>query len=514
MPPVDPAAVATSVAVAAPRRRSPADAALVAPSPRPLCHAPFSSLYFDPRGKLRACCQTRGEQLGDIRHRTIREVWDGARVAAMRTELDAGSYPEACAFCAWQVSEGDEHVLFARGFDDLEVDRVPEWPRQLELALTNTCNLQCVMCSGDFSSAIRSRREGRPPLPEVYGEAFFVELAEFLPHAEQVQFYGGEPLLGREPMRVLEMIAALPDPPKVTMTTNATIWNPRVERVLETIKPWIVVSLDGATAETFDAIRVGAHLPDVLANVERYRELVGSERVSLTTCLMTSNWHEFPALIELAARWDTHLGVNVLHHPPERSLYQLAPERLAAVVDALAEAEVPAERRHLLDEQVMALRNRLEWLRGRADDERGDHHLPIAPFYRPGGTSRWGWLPFPETSDATGPAVEPPAPDPGLDVAVGTDGVLTVTEESGSLADRVASGGPVEEMFDAMAAAGIPVEAWTSAEPVPEPDHHRFTARGRNGLVAIDIYARRDREGALTGARYRFAPAGEPSVAS
>ena len=55
------------------------------------------------------------------------------------------------------------------------------WPKHIEFALSNTCNLQCVQCSGELSSAIRAQREHRPPLRSPYGDAFFDEIQEFLP---------------------------------------------------------------------------------------------------------------------------------------------------------------------------------------------------------------------------------------------------------------------------------------------------------------------------------------------
>src|SRR6478752_10394506 len=43
------------------------------------CYAPHASMYFDPAGKVRACCTMRGELLGDVRHQSLREIWDGVR---------------------------------------------------------------------------------------------------------------------------------------------------------------------------------------------------------------------------------------------------------------------------------------------------------------------------------------------------------------------------------------------------------------------------------------------------
>lgn len=197
------------------------------------CYAPFASLWFDPHGKVRACCQNSEFPLGDVRHQTIREIWDGQVAERLRGALRADDFSLGCQFCDWQVHERDPSTIFARNFDEHPVPTTqPRWPVKMEFSLTNACNLQCTMCSGEFSSAIRAHREHLPPLPTVYGDAFFGELAEFLPHLQKANFLGGEPFLGREPLRVLDLMADLELDTVVAITTNGTQWSPRVERDL------------------------------------------------------------------------------------------------------------------------------------------------------------------------------------------------------------------------------------------------------------------------------------------
>jgi len=182
------------------------------------CYAPTVSMYFDQFGNVRACCQNTGALMGNVTEQSIRQIWQSASTAKMRAALKVGDFSEGCGFCEWQVDQGDEEIVFARVFDDLAVTREdPIWPVQMEFSMTNSCNLQCEMCNGDWSSSIRAHREQRPPLPVVYHDSFFEELAEFLPHLHKANFLGGEPFLGKEPLRVMTMLAALPKPPEVAL---------------------------------------------------------------------------------------------------------------------------------------------------------------------------------------------------------------------------------------------------------------------------------------------------------
>ncbi len=219
------------------------------------------------------------------------------------------------------------------------------------------------------------------PIPEVYGEEFYEQLAEFLPHLDQVEFLGGEPFLGREPLRVMEMLAELRDPPQVTITTNGTIYTDRVRRIIELLDPSIVVSLDGASAATFDAIRVGARFEQVIENLDRFRDAVGHQYVSLAHCLMTTNWFEFADLLELAEGRDLFVGVNVVRFPAEASLYQLDAEQLAPIVASMQATEVhlTGQRLELWNGHLAALASWLDTITT-PDTALGPvHGLPGAP---------------------------------------------------------------------------------------------------------------------------------------
>lgn len=336
------------------------------PQPFPsACYAAHSSMYFDQFGRVRACCQNTEAPMGDITEQTIREIWDSVATQELRDALRADDYSQGCGFCQWQVDQGDDSIVFARVFDQHHVSGPrPEWPVQMEFSMTNACNLQCVMCNGDWSSSIRTHREGRAPLPEVYGDAFFEELAEFLPHLRKANFLGGEPFLGREPLRVLSMLAELDDPPEVAVTTNGTQWSSRIERICERLPISFVVSLDGLTAGTYESIRVGADHAVVMEHLEHFE--AAAERhgtmVTLAHCVMRSNVHEFSALLEFAERRGYWVGINEVLYPADLSLFQLPADELRRVVQQL-EADPIADRldrlRYVWDGQLDALRNRL-----------------------------------------------------------------------------------------------------------------------------------------------------------
>jgi MoaA/NifB/PqqE/SkfB family radical SAM enzyme len=309
---------------------------------QPVCHAPFSSLYLDPAGRVTACCANTWHPLGDLTRESLTDIWRGRAAERLRGRLAAGDLGLGCELCAAEVAVGSPATAELRRFDPLAPSVAePEWPRQLELALSNACNLQCVMCNGELSSAIRIHREGRSPLPRVYGDEFFAELDEFLPHLQRVMFLGGEPFLGAEPMRVLDRLVERGLTPDVYVTSNGTQWNERVERALRSLPVDVSVSVDGFRKETIEAIRVGVRHEALVDNIGHYRAATRDNGggFSLTFCLQRGNWRELGDVLAWGDRLDALVGVSTLTNPPHLSLHRLAGGELEEVVGVLHEQD-------------------------------------------------------------------------------------------------------------------------------------------------------------------------------
>jgi MoaA/NifB/PqqE/SkfB family radical SAM enzyme len=322
---------------------------------RAACYAPFVGLAFDVHGTVSVCAFTRATPLGHVGDAPLLDLWRGHAADALRRAVLADDLDRFCSRCAEEIDGGNLHGVLARGFDQFTAAQ-PPWPTRMEFALTNACNLQCVMCSGEYSSAIRSRREGLPPLPDRYGEAFLDELEPFLPHLRQARFLGGEPFLAEVNFRIWERMIATGTSAECNVTTNGTQWTPRMERVLDELPFSVGISIDGASAATVESIRVGAGHGRILRNVDRFltlRDRKGTS-ISLTYCLMVENWRELGPFLRFADERDCDVYVNTVRQPPVHSLYHLSRPDLAAVVGEL-------DRTH--DEVADALgRNREVWI--------------------------------------------------------------------------------------------------------------------------------------------------------
>jgi MoaA/NifB/PqqE/SkfB family radical SAM enzyme len=268
---------------------------------------------------------------------SLHSIWSGVRLQAQRDALDAGDFSLGCSECRQGVAAGNRGLILARDFDRFWDVVDTDYPSYMDFALSNTCNLQCVMCNGDLSSAIRSRREHRPPLESAYGDAFFEELVEFLPHLREASFKGGEPFLSREVRRVWDEMMRIGVRPRTTVTTNGTQWSDRIAEYVQWFGMHVILSVDGHSAGTVESIRVGVRHEAMLENIERFRQATQASGGSLVLnyCLMPQNWHELGAFLADAERRELWVHVIPVVAPPRFDLQQLPREELRSIVAAL-----------------------------------------------------------------------------------------------------------------------------------------------------------------------------------
>jgi radical SAM protein with 4Fe4S-binding SPASM domain len=96
---------------------------------------------------------------------------------------------------------------------------------------------------------------------------------------------------------------------RMGFNTNATLLTrAKAERLVDGGLSWLCVSLDGATAATYEGVRDGASFERVRANVLGLIEVMAHRNattpdLSLVFVAMRRNVDELPAVVRLAAQW-------------------------------------------------------------------------------------------------------------------------------------------------------------------------------------------------------------------
>lgn len=185
---------------------------------------------------------------------------------------------------------------------------LPPRPRYVQLEPVGQCNLRCQICPIQF------RTDGPPHGPPAYlPYDDFKRLVDQFSGAEELHLQGlGEPMMHPRFFDMVEYAVARGF--RVSTNTNLTLLTAsRAERCVTSGLDWMRVSVDGATAGTYERIRVRARFERVMANLRRLRDAkarAGSDRPSLhlVMVLMRQNLAELPALVALAAE----MGVSDL----------------------------------------------------------------------------------------------------------------------------------------------------------------------------------------------------------
>lgn len=178
------------------------------------------------------------------------------------------------------------------------LDRHGRTATDLRVSLTESCNLRCTYCMP---------AEGLPALPRDQALTAdeivrLVDVGVRLLGVRQVRFTGGEPLLRRDLVEIVERVAALEPRPEVSLTTNAIGLAERAERLAAAGLDRVNVSLDSLHAATFTRVTRRPFLERVLAGVDA-AAAAGLTPVKVNAVLLPGvNDHEAPELLAWALR--------------------------------------------------------------------------------------------------------------------------------------------------------------------------------------------------------------------
>jgi molybdenum cofactor biosynthesis enzyme MoaA len=299
------------------------------PSSNHICHAPFSNMYFNVHGHCAPCWLTFIEP-DSYPQKSIREIWFGEKFQSLRKNLLAYNLTDKCNVCLKNLNGGNYTSVLARAYD---VNEPADFPSMLELELSNTCNLECVMCIGELSSSIRKNREHLPPIQSPYDQAFVEQLEEFIPHLKELRFNGGEPFLINIVFEIFKKVEKLNPKLKITIATNGTVLNNKVKEWLNKLNIHINFSLDSLTPDIYEAIRVNAKFQRVIEHFSFYHEYCKTNNRTLCVMVnpMRNNWHEMPDFINFVNKYNVNIWFNTIHRPIEWSIWALPSSELERI---------------------------------------------------------------------------------------------------------------------------------------------------------------------------------------
>jgi pyrroloquinoline quinone biosynthesis protein E len=178
-------------------------------------------------------------------------------------------------------------------------ERVDYLPIKLDIENVSRCNYRCTMCQ--VSDWPKMTRAGDMSLAD------FKQITDSQVGLIEIKLQGmGEPLLAARPFFDMVRYARSRDL-WVRSTTNGSLLHLKenYKHLVDTDICEIQVSIDGATAPTYEAIRRGGKFKRVAANCEKlnsYARDAGRHRTRMWVVVQKTNFHEMGLFPELAAR--------------------------------------------------------------------------------------------------------------------------------------------------------------------------------------------------------------------
>jgi radical SAM protein with 4Fe4S-binding SPASM domain len=173
-------------------------------------------------------------------------------------------------------------------------------PLHLEMDIVNQCNIRCIMCHFTLESISNRKRE------DISIADFTKVAAEIFPLCGLVSLsFNAEPLLHRKFGELLS-IASKYRIPWLYFTTNGLLLDDnKINQIFEHNVKQISISIDAATKQTYERIRMGSQFEKLISNIKglgRTKERLGSvfPFIHLNFVMMRSNIMELPAFVRLA----------------------------------------------------------------------------------------------------------------------------------------------------------------------------------------------------------------------
>ena len=290
---------------------------------------PWHGLAIAANGNIKPCCQW-GSSLGKVENVNIVDVFKKhPKIVQLRKDFLDGKKPSSCNSC-WtreqQIGESRRkwftekfmHTVDREYIYDVDLDDV-RWT-QMDINLSNVCNLKCRMCGSWASNSWfvedlmlakinpDFEKEGNPANQKIRQHELS-DLQSLIPYLDgliRIDFKGGEPMMAKNHVEFLELLIEnkLNDNVILQYTTNGTIVNPKILNTLAKFKKVrIMFSIEG-TDGLYSYIRGGKYTIEELEEViSMYNQLPNVE-MGFNVTVQAYNLLNLDKLYFLLKQWD------------------------------------------------------------------------------------------------------------------------------------------------------------------------------------------------------------------
>ena len=257
------------------------------------CPRPFDTVLIDKQGSCYACeCQSwLPQSIGNLQMRPLADIINSATHRELQSAIEDGTYRYCNEHQCSYIKSGA--VLHGQ----------PERIRHLRLAIDDSCNLRCPSCRRDL---VFHKEGSRYEL----GIRLADRINEWLyryEHPVQVHMGSdGDPFASHVYRHFMARTPARNNI-RYSILTNGIMlpdYHEQVPNVINNLDE-LGVSIDGATNETYERLRLGGRwdkITHALSEIKRLRE-IHDFRFILHFVVQRDNYHEMQKIVDLAEQY-------------------------------------------------------------------------------------------------------------------------------------------------------------------------------------------------------------------
>ena len=317
------------------------------------CNAPFNNMYITLQGNVSPCWKLPGACDTWSKDRSLKDIWTGEHFQKYRDALSQNVFLNRCLECKKDI-DNDVWPL-ARAYQKYPVNIMPS---MMEIELSNQCNLECIMCNGNLSSGIRKNRDNLPPLPQIFDNTFLEQMREFIPHLTELRVNGGEPFAQKILLDLLDIVSEINPNLKVNIATNGTVYNKRVQGIMDKCNIHLNISIDSLIAERYEEIRVNGSFKTLMKYFEVFKTYCHTNKRSLSIMVnpMNMNWDEMIEFVRWTEKHDCSLWYNTILYPTHLSIKHLPYTEIQRILEYLKQdlKTVAGYRNHTVAEHLIS----------------------------------------------------------------------------------------------------------------------------------------------------------------
>lgn len=374
-------------------------------SNKTFCIKPFTATCVRTDGSITLCCKSIEQSQHNLKTSSLDDWWNSDFVKEVRTQLLNGQQPASCQICFDQEQSGvtslrqainAEYKIFEQYAEKtLRYLGYPKLaPIDIEMQLTNLCNLACLMCSELESSSILSENKilkiaNANQADYKVTKYEMQQLTNFLyTKPRLINLRGGEPLLVPEIKTILTHAIEnnLVNETIMHLTTNGTKFDDEWLHILSQFKDVrIQLSIDGIN-KTAEYIRYGCNWEQIENNITKIKALP-NVNLFIHTTVSNLNLLSIGEVIQWCADHNHHFQFDTVMYPVQFSINNLPPELGLLARQRLSMIEHPAADNLLTLLDKIQSTYTIQWNKFKQeitmrDNHRGNNILDVIPEFK------------------------------------------------------------------------------------------------------------------------------------